>query len=134
MVEKFEEGKIYVTHACRKPYGVIVEAATYNESGLMLDFYTFDRIDGLTQGRIYETGGGLESPENYNPKDFKEIGTVDIEYVAGTTILMEVKPSYTELENALKKIANAKNHDFRNWHQRGDYMQEIARKALRLEK
>lgn len=65
------------------------------------------------------------------PEDFKEIGTVGIEYIADNTSLTEAKPSYKELEAALKKIARAKNSDFRNWHQVCNFMRKTAEEALK---
>lgn len=143
MVEQFEEGKIYVLKGCRRPYEEIVEAAIYRgkndagqiEENLMLDHYYFDgRFVEETNGRIYTTGGSLETPINYNPKDFDELGNTEDLFEIGNACLFEKKPKYTDLEAALKQITEVKNSDFRNWHQRGDYMQEIARKALRLDK
>ena len=42
------------------------------------------------------------------------------------------KPLDKHLEAALKGIVEAKPSDFRNWHRMADYMQDIAKKALRL--
>lgn len=42
------------------------------------------------------------------------------------------RPLYKHLEAALKGIVEAKPSDFRNWHRMVDYMQDIAKKALRL--
>lgn len=140
MVKQFEEGKIYVLKGCKKPYEEIIEAAVYEsknntgqiEENLMLDSYIFDEVDETTKARIYETGGSLEDVKNCNPKDYKEIGTVGVEYVLSNFYLTEAKPSYKQLKTALNKITKAKPSDFRNWHRMADYMQEIAKKALRL--
>lgn len=140
MVKQFEEGKIYILKGRKKPYEEIIEAAVYKsknnagliEENLMLDSYHFDEVDETTKARIYETGGSLEDAMNCNPKDYKEIGTVGVEYVLSNTCLTEAKPSYKQLEIALNKIAKAKPSDFRNWHRMADYMQDIAKKALRL--
>lgn len=139
MVKQFEDGKIYVLKGSKKPYEEIIEAAVYKtkndagqiEENLMLDFYIFDGTHHYTKARMYETTSTLELAENHNPKDFDEIGTVGIEYIEGDFSLIEAKPSYTDLEKALKKIARARNCDFRNWKQRGDEMQKIAQEALR---
>lgn len=139
MVKQFEDGKLYVLKGSKKPYEEIIEAAVYKtkndagqiEENLMLDFYIFDGTHHYTKARMYETTSTLELAENHNPKDFDEIGTVGIEYIEGDFSLIEAKPSYTDLEKALKKIARARNCDFRNWKQRGDEMQKIAQEALR---
>lgn len=139
MVKQFEDGKLYVLKGSKKPYEEIIEAAVYKtkndagqiEENLMLDFYIFDGTHHYTKARMYETTSTLELAENHNPKDFDEIDTVGIEYIAGDFNLIEAKPSYTDLEKALKKIARARNCDFRNWKQRGDEMQKIAQEALR---
>lgn len=139
MVKQFEDGKVYVLKGSKKPYEEIIEAAVYKtkndagqiEENLMLDFYIFDGTHHYTKARMYETTSTLELAENHNPKDFDEIGTVGIEYIEGDFSLIEAKPSYTDLEKALKKIARARNCDFRNWKQRGDEMQKIAQEALR---
>lgn len=139
MVKQFEDGKVYVMKGSKKPYEEIIEAGFYKskndagqiEENLMLDFYTFDCVDSMTQARIYETGGSLQSSDLYSPEDFKEIGTVGIEYIADNTSLTEAKPSYKELEAALKKIARAKNSDFRNGHQVCNFMQKTAEEALK---
>lgn len=140
MVKQFEEGKIYVLKGCKKPYEEIIEAAVYKskndagqiEENLMLDSYIFDEVDETTKARMYETGGLLEDAMSCNPKDYKEIGTVGVEYVLSSTCLAEAKPSYKKLETALNKITKTKPSDFRNWHRMADYMQDIAKKALRL--
>lgn len=142
MVKQFEDGKVYVMKGSKKPYEEIIEAGFYkskNDAGqieehLMLDFYTFSHIDDMTEARVYETGGSLVSAENQNPKDFNEIGTSGIEFIADSTSLTEAKPSYKELETALKKIARAKNSDFRNWHKVCDFMRKTAEEALRAGK
>lgn len=140
MVKQFEDGKIYVLKGSKKPYEEIIEAAAYKskndagqiEKNLMLDRYYFDdRFVPETNGRIYATGGSLENPINYNPKDYKELGKTEDLFVIGSSYLFEKKPSYTALETALNKIARARNCDFRNWKQRGDEMQKIAQEALR---
>lgn len=139
MVKQFEDGKVYVMKGSKKPYEEIIEAAYYkskNDAGqikenLMLDFYTFSNAAYITDARVYETNGSLVSAKSQNPKDFDEIGTVGIEYIEDDFSLIEAKPSYTDLEKALKKIARARNCDFRNWKQRGDEMQKIAQEALR---
>lgn len=139
MVKQFEDGKVYVIKGSKKPYEEIIEAAVYKtkndagqiEENLMLDFYIFDGTHHYTKARMYETTSTLELAENHNPKDFDEIGTVGIEYIEDDFSLIEAKPSYTDLEKALKKIARARNCDFRNWKQRGDEMQKIAQEALR---
>lgn len=139
MVKQFEDGKVYVIKGSKKPYEEIIEAAVYKtkndagqiEENLLLDFYIFDGTHHYTKARMYETTSTLEPAENHNPKDFDEIGTVGIEYIEDDYSLIEAKPSYTDLEKALKKIARARNCDFRNWKQRGDEMQKIAQEALR---
>lgn len=139
MVKQFEDGKVYVQKGSRKPYEQIVEAAVYKskndagqiEENLMLDFYIFDdRLVPETNGRIYASGGNLEYIEQYEPKNFKELGNTEDLFEIGNACLFEKKPKYTDLEKALNKIANAKNSDFNNWKQRGDKMQRIAKKAL----
>lgn len=140
MVEKFKSGKVYVLKGSEKPYEEIVEAAIYKskndegkiESCLMLDFYTFDNFTVDTKARVYATHGSIESAENYNPKDYEELGNTTQLFDISNAYLYEKKPSYQTLELALKTIANAKNCDFRNWKQRGDKMQKIAREALRV--
>lgn len=140
MVKQFEDGKVYVLKGSKKPYEEIIEAAAYKskndagqiEENLMLDSYYFDdRVVPDTKGRIYASGGNLESAINHNPKDYKELGKTEDLFVISSSYLFEKKPSYTALETALKKIARARNCDFRNWKQRGDEMQRIAQEALR---
>lgn len=143
MVKQFENGKIYVRKGSKKPYQEIIEAAIYKskndagqiEENLMLDSYYFDgRFVKETNGRIYTTGGSLEAPVNYNPKDFDELGNTEDLFEIGSAYLFEKKPKYTELEEALNKIARAKNSNFRNWHKVCDFMRETAEAALRVSK
>ncbi len=143
MVEKFEDGKVYVRKGSKKPYEEIIEAAVYKskndagqiEKNLMLDHYCFDdRFVEGTNGRIYATDGSLESPINYNPKDFDELGNIEDLFEIGRACLFEKKTKYTELEEALKKIARAKNSDFSNWHKVCDFMRKTAEEALRVSK
>lgn len=141
MVEKFEDGKLYVRKGSKKPYEEIIEAAVYKskndvgqiEENLMLDHYYFDdRFVEETNGRIYTTGGNLETPMNYNPKDFDELGNTEDLFEIGRACLFEKKPKYTELETALKKIINAKPAEFSNWHKMAAKLQKIAREALKV--
>jgi len=141
MVKKFEDGKLYVRKGSKEPYEVIIEAAVYrskNDAGqieetLMLDWYFFDdRFVPETNGRIYASGGCLESPVNYNPKDFKELGKTAELFEIGNACLFEKKPTYTQLEKALKQIEAAKPAEFRNWHRMTEKLQEIAREALKV--
>lgn len=141
MVEKFKSGKVYVLKGSEKPYEEIVEAKIYkskNDEGkieyhLMLDSYFFTgRYLADNFARVYATHGSLESPENFNPNDYEELGNTTQLFNISDACLFEKKPSYQTLELALKTIANAKNCDFKNWKQRGDKMQKIAREALRV--
>lgn len=141
--KQFEDGKVYVLKGSKKPYEEIIEAAVYKskndagqiEENLMLDRYYFDdRFVPETNGRIYASGGSLESVINHNPKDYKELGKTKDLFAVGCSYLFEKKPSYTALETALNKIARAKNSDFRNWHQVCDFMRKTAQEALRAGK
>lgn len=140
MVEKFEDGKVYVRKGSTKPYEEIIEAAIYKttndagepEENLMLDSYIFDGTDHNTKARIYETGGSLETAANNDPNDFEEIGTIGIEYIEDDFSLIEAKPSYTKLETALEQIAAAKPAEFGNWHRMTIKLQEIAREVLKV--
>lgn len=141
MIKKFEDGKIYVPKGSKKPYEQLIEAAVYKskndageiEENLMLDFYCFDnRLVPETTGRVYTTGGSLESPINHNPKDYKELGKTEELFEIGNACLFEKKPTYTQLETALKQIIAAKPAEFRNWHRMTIKLQEIAREALKV--